>query len=164
MCCCRSVAKSCLNLCNLMDSSMPGFPVLSWSLGVCLNSCPLIQWCHPTISSSPPSPIAFNPSQHQGLFQWVSSSHQVAKVLELQLQHHSFQWKIRIDFLWDWLVCSPCCPKDSEESSLTSQFKSINSSVPSFLYSPTLICIHDYWKNHSFDYTDLCQLPNVSAL
>jgi len=68
--------------------------------GVYLNSCPLSQWCHPTISSPVvPSPSALNLSQHQGLFQWVSSSHQVAKVLEFQLQHHSFQWISRTDFL-----------------------------------------------------------------
>ena len=57
-------------------------PCPSLSPGVCTNSCPLSQWCHPTISSSViPSPPTFNLSQHQGLFQWVSSSHQVAKVL-----------------------------------------------------------------------------------
>jgi len=69
------------------------------------NLCPLSQWCHPAISSSiaPSSPI-FNLSQHQGLFQWVSSSHQVAKVLEFQLQHQSFQWTLRTDFFrMDWL-------------------------------------------------------------
>ena len=71
--------------------------------GVCSNSCPLSQWCHPTISSfgSSPSPPAFSLSQHQGLFQWVSSSHQVAKVLELQLQPQSFQWIFRVDLLWE---------------------------------------------------------------
>ena len=57
------------------------------------NPCPLSWWCHPAISSlSSPSPPASNPSQHQGLFQWVSSSHEVVKVLEFQLQHQSFQW------------------------------------------------------------------------
>ena len=61
------------------------------------NPCLLSLWCHPTISS--PSSPAPNPSQHQGLFQWVSSSHQVAKVLEFQLQHQSFQWIFRTDFL-----------------------------------------------------------------
>ena len=67
---------------------------------VCSNSCPLHWWCHPTISSSlsSPSPPAFNLSQHQGLFQRVSSSHQVAKVLEFQLQHYPFQWTPRTDF------------------------------------------------------------------
>ena len=68
--------------------------------GACSNSCPSSQWCHPTISSlSSPSPPAFSLSQHQGLFQGVNSSHQVAKVLELQLQHHSFQRIFRTDFL-----------------------------------------------------------------
>ena len=64
------------------------------------NSCPLSRWCHPTISSSPsPSPPTFNLSQHQSLFKWISSSYQVAKVLEFQLQHQSFQWIFRADFL-----------------------------------------------------------------
>ena len=72
-------------------------PCPSPAPGACSNSCPLSQWCHRTISSLYPSPPAFNLSQHQGLFQWVSSSHQVAKVLELQ--HQSFQWVFRIDFL-----------------------------------------------------------------
>ena len=92
------------------------------------NSCPLSQWCPPAISSSvSPSPSSFNLSQHQGFFQWVSSSHQVAKVLELQLQHQSFQWIFRTDFLWDWLVGFPCSLSDCQESSPTAQFKSINS-------------------------------------
>ena len=64
------------------------------------NTCPLSQWCHPTISSSvAPSPPAFNLSQHQGLFKWVSSLHQMARVSEFQLQHQSFQWIFRTDFL-----------------------------------------------------------------
>ena len=63
-------------------------PCPSLSLRVCSNSHPLGWWCHPTIpSSAAPSPPALSLSQHQGLFQWVSSLHQVAKVLELQLQH-----------------------------------------------------------------------------
>ena len=56
------------------------------------------------------------------------------------------------------MVGSPCCPRDSQESSPTPQFKSINSSVLSFLCTPILISIHDYWTNHSFDYTDIYQL------
>ena len=73
------------------------------------------------------------------------------KYWEIQLQHESFQWIFRTDFLEDGLVGSPCCPRDSQESSPTPQFKSINCSALSFLYSPTLTSIHDYWKNHSFD-------------
>ena len=106
-----------------------------------------IQPSHPLSSHSPHT---FNLSQHQGLFKWVNSSHQVTKVLEFQLQHRSFQWTPRTDLLSGGLVGSPCSPRDSQESSPTPQFKSINSML-SFLYTPTLTSIHDYWKNHSFD-------------
>ena len=121
------------------------------SPGVHSNSCPSSWWCHPAISSSvvPFSP-ALNPSRHQGLFQWVNSLHEVAKVLEFQLQNQSFQWTPRTDFLQNRLVGSPCSPRDSQEFSLTPQFKSINSSFLSF-HSPTLTSIHDHWKNHSLD-------------
>ena len=94
-------------------------------------------------------------SQHQGLFQWVRSSHQVAKVLELQLQHQSSQWLFRVDFLLDWLVWSPYYPRDSQESSPAPQLESINSLALSLLFGPTLTSVHNYWKNHSFDYMDL---------
>ena len=68
------------------------------------------QSSHPLLSPSPP---ALNLSQHWGLFKWVSSSHQVAKVLEFQLQHQSFQWKPKTDLLYDGLVGSPCSPRES---------------------------------------------------
>ena len=55
-----------------------------------------------------------------------------------------------------WTGWSPCSARDSQESSPTPQFKSINYSVLGFLYGPTLTSIHDYWKNHSFDYMELC--------
>ena len=147
-----------------MDCSMPGLPVH--------HQLPELEQTHvhpvsdamqPSHSLSSPSPPAFNLFQHQGLFKWVSSSHQVAKILEFQLQHQSFQWLFRTDFLYDGLVGSPCSPRDSQESSPTSQFKNINSSVLSFLYCPTLTSIHDYWKNHSFDWMDLCWQSNVSG-
>ena len=64
------------------------------------DTSPLSRWCHPALSSSiSPSPPAPNPSQHQSLFQWVNSLHEMAKVLEFQLQHQSFQWIFRTDFL-----------------------------------------------------------------
>ena len=107
-----------------------------------------IQPSHPLSSPSPPAP---NPSQHQSLFQWVNSSHEVAKVLEFQLQHHSFQRNPRADLFQNGLVGFPCSPRDSQESSPTPQFKSINSSAFSLLHSLTLTSIHDYWKNHSLD-------------
>ena len=71
--------------------------------------------------------------------------------LQFQLQHQSFQWIFRTDFLYDWLVGSPCSPKDSQESSPTPQFKSKSFSVLSLPYGPTLTSIHDYWKHHSLD-------------
>ena len=98
-----------------------------------------------------PSPPVSNPSQHQSLFRWVNSSHEVAKVLDFQLQHHSFQRNPRADLLQNGLVGSPCSPRDPQESSPTPHFKSINSLGLSFLHSPTLTSIHDYWKNHSLD-------------
>ena len=91
-------------------------PCLPLAPGVCSNSCLLSWWYYLTILSStpyPPSPFPFNLFQHfhhQGLFQRVSSSHQVAKLLELQLQHQSFQWIFGADFLLDWLIWSPCSP------------------------------------------------------
>ena len=107
-----------------------------------------IQPSHPLPS---PSPLALSLSQHQGLLKWISSSHQVAKGLEFQPQHQSFQWTFRTDFLVDGLVGSPCSPRDSQESSPTPQFKSINSSALSVLHSPTLTSIHDHWRNHGLD-------------
>ena len=73
------------------------------------------------------------------------------EVLEFQLQHQSFQWIFRTDFIQDRLIRSPCSPRDSQESSPKPRFKSINSLALNFLYSPILTSIHDYWKNHSFD-------------
>ena len=131
--------------------------------GVYSKSCPLSQWYHPTIPSSvaPFSCLqSFPASESFQMSQFFVSGGQI---LEFQLQHQSFQWIFRTDFFWDGLVGSPCSPRDSQESSPTPHFKSINSSVLSFLYSPTLTSIHDYWKNHNFDYTDLCWQSNVSA-
>ena len=108
----------------------------------------------PFLPLSPPSPSAFNLSQHPGLFQWVGSLHQVAKVLEFQLQHQSLQLKLMVDILKDWLVWSPCSRRDSQESSPAPQFKSIDSSVLSLLYDPTLTSVHDNWKNHRFLWLD----------
>ena len=147
-----SVAQSCPAFCDPVDCSMPGFPVLCHLAELAQTHVhwvsEVMQPSNPLSSSSPPS---INLSQHQGLFKWVSSFHQVVKVLEFHLQHQSFQWICRTDLIYSGLVGSPCSPRDSQESSPTPQFKSINSSALSFSYSPTLTSIHDYWKNHSFD-------------
>ena len=115
-----SVAQSCLTLCNPMNRSTPGFTVHhklpEFTQTHAHQVGDAILPSHPLLS---PSPTAPNPSQHQGLFQWVSSSHQVAKVLEFQLQHQSFQWTPRTDLLQDGLVGSPCSPRDSRVFSNT---------------------------------------------
>ena len=148
----RSIVQSCPTLCDSMDCSTPGFPVQHQLLELAQTH---VHWVSDTIQPShllsSPFPSAFNLSQHQGLFQRVSSSHQVAKVLEIQLQHQSFQWIFRTDFLSDWLVGSLCSLRDLQEPSPTPQFESINSSALKFLYSSTLTSIHDYKKNHNFD-------------
>ena len=128
-----------VQLCDPMDCSTPGFPVHhqlpEFTQTHVHRVSDAIQPSHPLSS---PSPYASNLSQHHGFFQWASSSYQMAQVLWLQLQHQSFQWIFRTDYLWDWLVSS-CSPRDSQESSPTPQFKSIISSALSFLYGPTLI-------------------------
>ena len=132
-----SVAQSCPTLWDPMNRSTPGLPVyhqlpeftqthVHWVSDA-------IQPSHPLSS---PSPLAPNPSQHQSLFQWVNSSHEVAKGLAFQLQHHSLQRNPRADLLQNGLVGSPCSPRDSQESSPTPQFKSISSSALSLLHSP----------------------------
>ena len=76
-------------------------PCPQLSPGICSFSCPLSQWCYLTISSSStPFPFAFNHSQYQGLFQWVGCMHQVAKVLELHLQHQTLQWRFRVLYIY----------------------------------------------------------------
>ena len=96
---CCSVAKSCPTLCDPMDCSTSGSSVLHYILEFAHI---LVYWVsddnQPFHPLSTPSPFAFNLSQHQGVFQWVSSLHQVAKLLEFQLQPQSFQWIVRVDF------------------------------------------------------------------
>ncbi|XP_055441885.1 transcription factor BTF3 homolog 4 isoform X1 [Bubalus kerabau] len=141
-----------VRLCDPMNRSMPGLPVHhqlpEFTQTHVHRVSDAIQPSHLLSSPSPPAP---NPSQHQSLFQRVNSSHEVAKVLEFQLQDHSLQRNPRADLLQNGLVGSPCCPRDSQESSPTPQFKSINSSALSLLHSPTLTSIHDHRKNHSLD-------------
>ena len=143
-----SSAQSCLTLCDPMDCSMPGLPVhhqLPEFTQTHVGDA--IQPSHPLSSPSPP---ALNISQHQGLFKWVkhsSDGHGIgvsasASVIPVNIQ----DW-----FPLGWTGWISLQSRDSQESSPTPQFKSINSSVLSFIYSPTLTSIHDSWKNHSFD-------------
>ena len=152
----RSVAQSCPTLCDPMNRSTPGLPVHhqlpEFTQTHVHRVSDAIQPSHPLSS---PSPLAPNLAQHQSLFQWVNSSHEVAKVLEFQHQLRFFQRNPRADLVQNGLVESPCSPRDSQESSPTPQFKSINSSVLSFLHSPTLNillqifesdCVQSYYK------------------
>ena len=116
------------------------------------NSSPLSQWCHPTISSSvipfSSCPQSYPTSGSFLMTQLFASDGQSirasasASVLQMNTQNWFPEW---------WTAGSPCSSRDSQESSPTPQFKSINSLALSFLYSPTLTSIHDYWKNHSLD-------------
>ena len=99
--------------------------------------------CRP-FSSCPQS------SQHQSLFQRVNSLHEVAKYWSLSFSINPSKEHPGL-INQNGLVGSPCSPRDSQESSSTTQFKSINSSALSFLHSPTLTSIHDHRKNHSLD-------------
>ena len=99
VCCCCSVAKSWLTL-RPHNSRTPGFPVLHYLPEfVQTDVCWVSDATQPSHPLSSPSPLALNVSQHQGLFLWIDSSHQVAKGLALQLQHQSFAWIFRVDFL-----------------------------------------------------------------
>ena len=116
----RSVTQSCLTLCDPMNRSTPGLPahhqLPEFTQTHVHRVSDAIQPSHPLSSPSPPAP---NPSQHHSLFQWVNSSHEVAQVLEFQLQHHSFQRNPRADLLQNGLVGSPCSLRDSQEFSPT---------------------------------------------
>ena len=97
ICCCCSVAKLLSNSLQPHGLQHTNLPCPSVSPGVCSNSCPLNQGCYPHISSSViPFSSTLDLSQHQGHFQWVSSLHQVTKVLELQLQHQSFSFSMNL--------------------------------------------------------------------
>ena len=132
--------------------------------GACSNSCQLSRWCHPTILSSviplllllsifPRIRVFSNESALAlgGLSIGASAS---ASVLPMNIQN----W-----FPLGLTGLISLQSKGLSESSPTSQFKSINSLALSFLYGLTLTSIHDYWKNHSFDYTDFFWKSNVSA-
>ena len=147
---CCSASKSCLTLGNPVDCSTPGFPVFHCFLEFCSNSCPLRQWCCLTISSSAaPFSSAFSLSQHLCLFL-------LSRPFTSGGQSVGVSNEFRLGFPLGLLVWSPYSLRDSQEPSPAPQFESIHSLVLCLLYGPTLTSIHDYWKNHSFDYTDLC--------
>ena len=146
-----------------MDGSTPGPPVHHQILELTQTH---VHWVGNTIQPShplpSPSPPALNLSQHQGLFQWVSSSHQGAKVLQLLALVLPVNIQDRFPLEWTgWISL--------QSKGLSRVFSSTSLQKYQFfgaqlLYSPTLTNINDYRKNPSFDYTDLCWQSNVSAL
>ena len=121
--------------------------------GAYSNSCLLSWWCHLTISSSvfpfSSHPQSFPASGSFQMSQFFTSGGQSIGSFSISISPSNE--RPRTDLLYDGLVGSPCSPRDSQESSPTPQFKSINSSALSFLHIPTLTSIHDHWKNRSFD-------------
>ena len=147
-CCCCSGTKSCPTVCNPMNCSTPDF---SFTPRVCSNSCPLSQWYHPIISSSViPFSSHLQSFQHQGLFQWVSSSHQVAKVLELQLEHQSFHWIFRVDLLESYTKALITKCKDALYINMTAEY--MYNKVVFLKYASVLTHLGNLLKlcNHSF--------------
>ena len=137
MACCCSVAQSCWTLCDLMKYSMPGLLVPHHLLKFAQVHVSCIgDAIHPSHPLTLPSPSTLNHSQNPGLFQWVICSHQMTKVLELQLQHQSFPKELRGDFPQVWLVWSSWCPRNFQWSSPAPQFEGIHSLVLFFLYGP----------------------------
>ena len=154
-----------------MNHSMPGLPIhhqlpeftqihVHWVGDV-------IQPSHPLSTPSPPAP---NPSKHQGLFQWVNSLHEVAKALEFQPQHQSFQWNSQNWSPLEWTGCISLQSKgvSSVFSNTTVQKHQffgtqLSSQSLSFLHSPSLTSIHDQRKNRSLNEMDLCWQNNISA-
>ena len=161
---------SLLLSCSVMFDSMrphglqhARLPCPSISSRVCSDSCLLSQWCHPTISSSvnpfSSCPQSFPASGSFPVSQLFASGGQTigasasASVLSMNIRGW-FPFRL-IDLI-------SLQSRDSQESSPAPQFESINFLVFSLLYGPTLTSVHDYWKNHSFDYLDLCQQSDVS--
>ena len=144
-----TVAQFCPNLCNLMEGSTKVSLVHDQLLEIAQTHVLLvsvaIQTSYPLLSPSLP---AFNLSQYQVLFQWVSCSHQVTKILEFQLLHESFQWIFRTNFLWYWQVGSPCGPSDSRLFSNTTVQKH-QCFGTQLSFTPTLTSIWHLTSNSS---------------
>ena len=152
--CCCLVSKSCPVLCDPIDCSTPGLPVPHYLPKFAQGH---IHWIsdaiQPSHSLPPSSPFAFNLSQHQRLFQWAGSSPKYWRFTFNISPSNSYSGLISFQINWFDLAVQGTL----QESSTTPQFESIISLVPILPCGPTLTFAHDYWKNHSFDDTDLYQ-------
>ena len=151
-----------------MDCSMPGFPVLYYLSEFAQTHVhwvgDAIQPFHPLL---PPSPLALNLSQHQGLFLWVSSWHQVTKVLELSFSISPFNEYSGLIFFFLIFFRIDSFDLLSGQGTLKSLLQHHSSKayiLQRFLYGPTLTSLHNYWKKHIFIYMDLCQQSGVCFL
>ena len=154
----HSVVSDSLRCCGLQHARLP---CPSLSPRVCSDSRPLSQWQHPTtLSSAVPFPSRLRSSPAPGLPSEPALPIRRPKDWSCTISP-SNEYSGLISFRIDWFDLFAL--QGSQESSLASQFESVNSLVLSLLYGPTLTSLHDYWKNHSFDYMDLWMQSDVSA-
>ena len=153
--------SSCVWLfCDPMDCSTPGLPVLHYLSKLAQTH---VHWVSDAIQPSSPHlllPQSFPASGSFPVNQLFTSDGQSLGALA---SASVLQWVFRVDFPSDWLVWS-CCPQYFQESFPAPQFKAINSLAFAFLYGTALTTVHDYWEDHSLNYTDLCRQSNVSAV
>ena len=151
--------SNCLHPHGLQHARLP----CSSSPGSCSNSCPLSRWCHPMISSSviPFSCLQSFPSS--GSFPMTQFFASGGQSIRASASSSVLPMDIQDQFPLGWIGWISVQSRDSVKPSPISQFKSINSLVLSFIYGAYLTSKADYWKNCSFDYTDLCWKSNVSA-
>ena len=163
LCCCCSVVKLCQTLCIPMDCYHARFPCPSLSLRVCKfmyiesvmpSNYPIL--CCPFLLCLQPFPASGSFAMSR-LF--ISGGQSIGTLASASV----FPMNIQEGFPLGLTGLISLLPRDSQESSLAPQFKSIHYSVLSLLYGPAFTFIPDYWKNHSFDYMDLCWQSNVSA-
>ena len=158
------VTQSCPILCDPMGCSMPGFPVFHYLLELAQTHVHWISGAiHPSHPLSPPSAFAFNLSQHEGFFQWVSSLQSGGQSIGASASPSVLPMSIQ-----GWFPLGTTGLISLQSKILSRVFsntivRKLNSSVLSLLYGLTLMYIHDYCKDHSFDYTDLCWQSDISA-
>ena len=149
----NSVPRLCLTLCEPMDCITPGFPVYHQLPELAQSHVhwvgDAIQPSHPLFPTSPP---AFNLSQHQGLFQWVSSLHQLAQSIGASASASVLPMNIQDWFPLGLTGLISLMSKGLSRVLFNTSVQKHQSSALSFLYGPTFISIHDYWKKHDFDF------------
>ena len=163
-CCSYSETKLCSSLCDPRDCSTPGSSVLYYLPEFAQIHVhwvgDAIQPSHPLLPPFSSCPQSFQASGSFWMSQFFTSGGQSvgASVSATALPVNIQGW-----FPSGLIGWTPCSPRDSQESPPALQFKSINSSVLNLLYFPILTSVHDRWKKHSFDHTDLCRQNDVSA-